>query len=128
MSGYHRFEQKNDMFNRPYWDPEIKSMKVFYEGFRMDKANIKGTNERITQPGHIAIIYSQEQDAIDYTKYLDFLASKKFVQPDYQDFELEDLQGITGLKALRAKVNYSVSAKSTEGYTVDELMETIKIN
>ncbi len=42
LPGYRRFEQKYDMFNRPYWDPEIKPMKVFYDGFRMDKANIKG--------------------------------------------------------------------------------------
>jgi reductive dehalogenase len=42
MPDYHRFEQKYDMFNRPYWDPEKKPTKVFYEGFRMDRANIKG--------------------------------------------------------------------------------------
>ena len=42
MPGYRRFEQKYDMFDRPYWDPEIKPMKVFYDGFRMDKANMKG--------------------------------------------------------------------------------------
>ncbi len=42
MSGYRRFEQKYDMFDRPYWDPEKKPTKVFYDGFRMDKANIKG--------------------------------------------------------------------------------------
>jgi hypothetical protein len=92
---------------------------------RVDKANIKGTNERITQPGHIAIIYSQEKDAIDYAKYLDFLASKKYVHQDYQDFELEDLQGITGLKALRVKVNYDTFEQQKEGYTVDELIKTI---
>jgi reductive dehalogenase len=42
LPGYHRFDQKYDMFNRPYWDEEIKPLKVFYEGFRMDKASIKG--------------------------------------------------------------------------------------
>lgn len=41
LPGYRRFEQKYDMFNRPYWDPEIEPMKIFYNGFRMDKANIK---------------------------------------------------------------------------------------
>ena len=94
----------------------------------MDKANIKGTSERVTQPGHIAIIYSQEQDAIDYKKYLNFLYSKGFVEKDYEDLELEDLQGITGLKALRVKVNYTSSNEGKEGYTVNELMETISNN
>jgi hypothetical protein len=92
---------------------------------RVDKANIKGTSERITQPGHIAIIYSQEKDALDYVKYLDFLASKKYIHRDYRDFELEDLQGITGLKALRAKVNYDSSSNLKGAYTVDELIKTI---
>jgi len=95
---------------------------------RVDKANIKGTNKRITQPGHIAIIYSQEQDALDYKKYLDFLSSKGYVSKDYEDLELEDLQGITGLKALRVKVSYTSSNEDKEGYTVNELIETITNN
>lgn len=33
---------------------------------RIDKAHIKNTNERITQPGKIAIIYSQDKDALEY--------------------------------------------------------------
>ncbi|RLD22317.1 MAG: GAF domain-containing protein, partial [Bacteroidetes bacterium] len=37
---------------------------------RIDKAHIKGTKERITRPGSIAIVYSQEEDAIEYKKYL----------------------------------------------------------
>jgi len=92
---------------------------------RVDKAHIKGTKDRITQPGHIAIIYSQERDAQDYLKYLRFLNHKGLVHENFEDLELEDLQGITGLKALRAKVDYSSLSKSKEGYTVDELMETI---
>ncbi|MBP1739617.1 MAG: hypothetical protein H6Q48_1910 [Deltaproteobacteria bacterium] len=42
LPAYRRFEQKYAMFDRPYWDPQIKPLKVFYDGFRMDKANIKG--------------------------------------------------------------------------------------
>ena len=95
---------------------------------RVDKAHIKGSKERITQPGHISIIYSQETDAKEYTKYLQFLAYKGLIHDDFEDLELEDLQGITGLKALRVKVDYSSLKKETEGYTVDELMETITKN
>ena len=92
---------------------------------RVDKAHIKGTKDRITQPGYISIIYSQETDAREYEKYLRFLHFKGLIHEAFEDFELEDLQGITGLKALRAKVDYSSLEKSMEGYTVDELMETI---
>ena len=87
---------------------------------RVDKAHIKGTDERITQPGHIAIVYSQESDAAEYRKYLTFMTSKGYFQKGFEDVELEDLQGVTGLRALRAKVAYS------EGLTVDELIEAIE--
>ena len=87
---------------------------------RVDKAHIKGTNERITQPGHIAIIYSQEQDAKEYRKYLQFLAGKGYVKKGFEDLELEDLQGVTGLRALRVEVAFA------EGLNIDELMEAIE--
>ena len=73
---------------------------------RVDKAHIKGTGERITQPGSIAIIYSQEQDAKEYRTYLDYLAGKGYLKEGYEDLELEDLQGVHGLRALRADVDY----------------------
>ncbi|MFT7034923.1 MAG: hypothetical protein ACJA2S_003443 [Cyclobacteriaceae bacterium] len=87
---------------------------------RVDKAHIKGTNERITQPGKIAIIYSQEQDAKEYRKYLQFLAGKGYVKKGFEDLELEDLQGVTGLRALRVEVAFA------EGLNIDELMEAIE--
>ncbi|MEQ9403635.1 MAG: GAF domain-containing protein [Cyclobacteriaceae bacterium] len=87
---------------------------------RVDKANIRGTSERITQPGKIAIIYSQEQDAQEYRTYLDFLGTKGYVKKGYEDVELEDLQGVTGLRALRVEVAF------TKGLTVDEWMKSIE--
>lgn len=89
---------------------------------RVDKANIKGTDERITQPGSIAIVYSQEQDAKEYRKYLNYLGDKGYVKKGFEDLELEDLQGVTGLRALRVQVSYA------EGLTVDELIEAIESN
>ncbi|MEM7297903.1 MAG: GAF domain-containing protein [Bacteroidota bacterium] len=74
---------------------------------RVDKAHIKGTKDRITQPGYIAIIYSQEQDAQEYKEYIQFLVAKGLVKPAFEDVELEDLQGISGLRALRVQVSYS---------------------
>ena len=37
---------------------------------RIDKAHIKGTEERLTVPGKIAIVYSQDKDAREYLKYI----------------------------------------------------------
>ena len=39
---------------------------------RIDKANIKGTEERLTVPGKISIVYSQDKDALEYIKYINF--------------------------------------------------------
>jgi len=72
---------------------------------RIDKALIEGTEERITQPGKIAIIYSQEKDAKEYYAYINFLAQKGFLKNDVEELRLEELQGVSGLKALRVSVN-----------------------
>ena len=93
---------------------------------RVDKAVIKGTNERVTAPGKIAIVYSNEEDAIEYGKYLDFLIAKGYIEAaSVEDLELENLQGITGLRALRASVVYDVERLAEESATFDELIESI---
>lgn len=73
---------------------------------RIDKAHIRGTDERITQPGKIAIIYSQSKDAAEYTEYIEFLQSQGLLKPGIEKHDLEDLQGVSGLKALRVDVNF----------------------
>ncbi len=78
---------------------------------RIDKVHIKDTNERLTQPGKIAIVYSQAKDASEYLEYLEFLQNQKLLKPGVEQFELEDLQGVVGLKALRADVNFDHDAK-----------------
>jgi len=73
---------------------------------RIDKAYVKGENQRLTLPGKIAIVYTQERDAETYRRYLGFLASNGMIHPEIEELELEDLQGVTGLRALRVAVNY----------------------
>ncbi len=87
---------------------------------RVDKAHIKGTEERITRPGSLVIVYSQEHDAQEYRTYLNFLIAKGLIKEDYEDVELEDLQGVHGLHALRAEIAYS------GGLTVDELIQEME--
>ena len=93
---------------------------------RVDKAKIKGTKERITQSGKIAIIYSQKEDEIEFLKYIEFLQSKKQLDEAIEILELEDLQGVTGLKAIRVSVLYSKEQDdSKEYYTYEDLMDEI---
>ena len=46
---------------------------------RIDKATIKGTTERLTQPNTIAIVYSQDKEAREYKQYLAYLQSIKYI-------------------------------------------------
>ena len=80
----------------------------------------KGTNERITKPGNIVIVYSQEKDAQEYRTYLKFLASKGLLKEEVEDLALEDLQGVHGLRALR------VELANTGQLTVDEFIKEIE--
>ncbi len=73
---------------------------------RIDKVRIKETNERLTQPGKIAIVYSHTKDAEEYTSYIEFLQNKNLIKQGIESHELEELQGVSGLKALRVDVNF----------------------
>jgi hypothetical protein len=71
---------------------------------RIDKAVIKGTGERLTVAGKVAIVYLQSKDRNEYLEYLEYLVQKGYIQSDIEDLELEKLQGAEGLKALRITV------------------------
>ncbi|MEL6866250.1 MAG: hypothetical protein AAFP19_17605 [Bacteroidota bacterium] len=68
---------------------------------RIDKARVKGRNERLTLAGKIAIVYLQEKDRKEYLGYLEHLKRKGLITDDIEDLELEKLQGAEGLHALR---------------------------
>ncbi|SDF21163.1 hypothetical protein SAMN05421825_1307 [Epilithonimonas hungarica] len=72
---------------------------------RIDKSLIKNSDERITQPGKISIIYSQEKEREEYLKLIKILQNQNLLS-SIEELEVEDLQGINGLRALRVAVNY----------------------
>ena len=78
---------------------------------RVDKANIKGTDERITQKGKLTIVYSQKEDEKEYLQYVKFLQAKKRLANNLEILELDDLQGVTGLKAIRVDILYNDKAE-----------------
>jgi hypothetical protein len=93
---------------------------------RVDKAFIKGTKERVTQKGKISIVYSQKQDEREYLKYIKFLQSKHYLDTDVEIVELQDLQAVTGLKAIRVSVLYHKDKDDKAFYTYNDLMKEIK--
>jgi putative methionine-R-sulfoxide reductase with GAF domain len=71
---------------------------------RIDKALVKGTPERVTQPGKLAIVYGQPAEAAEYRGYLEYLRHLGYVGGEVEELELEELQGVHGLHALRVTV------------------------
>lgn len=92
---------------------------------RIDKVHIRNTEERLTQPDKIALIYFNDKDLEEYLPYIHYLQEQKILDKELEELELEELQGLTGLKALRVTVlpeikglisetSEAVSAQQTE--------------
>ncbi|HEY5726721.1 MAG TPA: GAF domain-containing protein, partial [Methylomirabilota bacterium] len=73
---------------------------------RIDKAVVRGSTERLTQPGSIAIVYSQPSEAAEYRDYIAYLHSQGYLHGEVENLELEELQGVPGLRALRVAVDF----------------------
>ncbi|MFN2456821.1 MAG: hypothetical protein ABR502_01355 [Chitinophagaceae bacterium] len=80
---------------------------------RIDKVHIKGTGERLTQPGKIAIVYSQQKEQNEYLEFVEYLQNENLIVGNVEHLELEELQGISGLKALRLQVNLHTQNEPT---------------
>ncbi|HMH21899.1 MAG TPA: GAF domain-containing protein [Puia sp.] len=74
---------------------------------RIDKVHLRGGVERLTQPGKIAVIYFNEREAEEYIGYIRELQTAGILKDDLEQLDLEELQGVTGLKACRIGVNFS---------------------
>jgi hypothetical protein len=77
---------------------------------RLDKALVKGKEERLTQPGRIAIVYAQPQEADEMRQHIKYLQSQGHLLNDVEMLDLEDLPGVRGLKAMRVGVNLEAQA------------------
>lgn len=92
---------------------------------RIDKAFVKGTRQRITAPGKLTIVYSNAEEEEEYERYIQFLQSKKMLDKGIDIFEVEDLQGVSGLKAMRIKVCYDILPER-KCYTYQDIQEEEK--
>jgi len=92
---------------------------------RIDKAMIRGGVERLTQPGKIAIVYAHRREALEYREYIDYLHASGYLTDEVEDLDLEDLQGVHGLKALRVTVDTRASA-TEEQIAPEEVEEAVR--
>ncbi|RYF85776.1 MAG: hypothetical protein EON98_05635 [Chitinophagaceae bacterium] len=87
---------------------------------RIDKVHIRDSEERLTQPGKIAIVYSQHKELAEYLEYIEFLHNEGLLGENIEHLDLEDTQGISGLKAVRVDVCFNNEPTNTpqkEAYT-----------
>ncbi|WP_152616779.1 hypothetical protein [Flavihumibacter solisilvae] len=90
---------------------------------RIDKVHVKGSHERLTQPGKLAIVFSQSKEAAEYLDYIEFLQNQKLLLHDLEQLELEELQGVIGLKALRVGINMEVASEKQEPKIKPQIIE-----
>jgi hypothetical protein len=93
---------------------------------RIDKSYIKDTNERLTQTGMLAIVYTQKKDELEYLRYIKFLRSKGYFGNNIEIVELEGLQGVAGLKAIKVEILYDKDRQTEKTYSYEDLMEELK--
>ncbi|HHP7240901.1 MAG TPA: GAF domain-containing protein [Cyclobacteriaceae bacterium] len=94
---------------------------------RIDKALIKGTSERLTQPNKIAIVYSSEEESENYLRFIEYLQNKGYIKPEVEQLDIEELQGVSGLKALRVSINFDEQEdiKIVKDDNQEELLKTL---
>jgi len=71
---------------------------------RIDKAVDAKTQERITQPGCLTLVYSTTDEWQEYQEYLRYLQREGWIDTAIEFGSVEPLQGVTGLKFARVRV------------------------
>jgi hypothetical protein len=72
---------------------------------RIDKVMVKHTSDRLTQPGTIAVVYSNDHDAKEYIHFMEQMKAEGILAGTIENLDLEELQGISGLRGLRAAIS-----------------------
>lgn len=93
---------------------------------RIDKAVIKNTTERLTAIGKLTIVYSNHDEEVEYKSYIRFLQTQKMLEDEIEMLDVEDLQGVSGLKALRVRIRYNTSLPVRKFFTYTEMQQQAK--
>ena len=76
---------------------------------RLDKALVKGSGERLTQPGKIAVVYAGPDEGKQVLSHIRFLSSQGRLLDDLEFLDLDDLPDVRGLKAVRVGVDITAA-------------------
>lgn len=95
---------------------------------RIDKAFILGTEERLTQPGKIAIVYTQQKEMEEYMRYIRYLQSINYLTNSVENLELEELQGAHGLKAIRVEINKKAKLREFGSEVIESVLQSLESN
>lgn len=87
---------------------------------RLDKAVVKGSGERLTQPGKVAIVYSQPAEMVESRRHLEYLRSEGFLTGEKERLELEEMPGVQGLRALRVGIDLESEALARRAGAIKE--------
>jgi len=71
---------------------------------RIDKAYIRNSTERITAAGKVTIVYSSDSEQGEYLRYIKTLQEENLLDNTIEQLDIEDLQGVSGLRALRVGI------------------------
>lgn len=71
---------------------------------RIDKVLIRGTKERLVQPGKIAVVIQGDAEVSILMEDLFAVADMGLIESRVEELELDELQGVSGLRALRVNV------------------------
>ena len=95
---------------------------------RIDKAYIKNTGERLTQPGKISVVYNQSKVEEEYKRYFKYLVGKKLVTGKIEVLELEELPGANGLRALRMQIAPDVNEQPLQENLLQDVQEALRLH
>ncbi|MFD2286804.1 GAF domain-containing protein [Pedobacter petrophilus] len=93
---------------------------------RIDKVLVKGTSERLTQPHKVAMVYFNPDEAKEYLEYVKYMQVQGYFNDDLEQLELDELQGVSGLKAMRVGIKYIENKKETAKKLKPKELESIE--
>ena len=81
---------------------------------RVEKACLRDSDERLTQPERLAVVYAQDREGEEYARYIDYLIDRGLLAGPVESLELADLQGMKGLRAFRVAVALDAPLRVSE--------------
>ncbi len=87
---------------------------------RIDKAYLKNSTERLTQANKLCVVYSSANIEREYLRYFEFLQSKNYIGKNIELVELEELQGASGIKAIRVEINHDLD-QVAKVFTIEDV-------